>query len=471
MKSLGIRVDASEFIGIGHLFRCLRIAEQAHNSFNKITFIAYKPSKFYCQIIAESGFDLINIADKNDLKFLENYNCDYLIKDHYGLDIDWESSARAKVEKLIVMDDRIDTHHVCDIYINQNPYTISPTSLPMDCLILSGLRYAILPKAILNLEHRPLNNNILVSFGGSDPTNEIQKCLEAFKDFEQLQFHFIGGKENPDNQEISDICSHHEHYTYHHFIDNIHEIASNAYACITSGGTLLRELIYMQVPCYLITNNNIQIPFANYYDAHNAVFYAGNYDAVTAHDIQKSFKTFVTDKALMRTYKHNMAALIDGKGINRIINNLIAPPIWLTSATAQHCKTIYKWRNHPATRQYSANSKKIDYDEHKQWFKNKLADKNSYFFIAYNNNEEIGVIRFDSAKNDFIVSLYLSPYQHGKGYGAFILLQGIKALKEKGLTSIKLIANILDNNRQSQYAFQKAGFTQGHNNQWYKELP
>jgi len=470
MLSLAIRVDASAQIGIGHLFRCLRLAENLRSHFKTITFIAHNPSDFYHGKVQKHGFQLHTIPAQDDLGFLESENYDYIIKDHYTLDQKWEEQARAKTLKFIVMDDRADQHHDCDIYINQNPVEITPAHLPNDCFILDGLRYAILPDALLGYKNNPKGKDILISLGGSDPTNELQKCLTAFQDMDDFQFHFIAGKENPNAAEIEEMCTSTPHYTYHHFINNIHEMAVQAYGCITAGGTLLRELIYMQTPCYLITNHDVQIPIAEYFNAQEAVFYAGHHKAVTAADIKSSFTTFISDNNRFETYQENMKDLIDGNGLSRIANAITADKITMAPATKDHCKMIYDWRNHPTTRQYSGDTNEITFENHSKWFDTKLQDPKSLIFIAQVDNTEIGVIRFDHGENGLIVSLYLSPDHHGYGYGAPILLAGIKTLKEKGLTPITLIAKIFEINKASQNAFKKAGFTQIAPENWEKDL-
>lgn len=467
---LAIRVDASAQIGIGHLFRCLRLAEHLRSHFETITFIAHNPSDFYHATAQEHGFQLQAIPTQDDLGFLESGNYDYIIKDHYTLDQKWEEQARAKTSKFIVMDDRADQHHTCDIYINQNPVEITPAHLPDDCLILDGLRYAILPDALLGYKNNPKGKDILISLGGSDPTNELQKCLTAFHDMDDFHLHFITGKENPNAAEIEKICANTPHYTYHHFIDNIHELAAQAYACITAGGTLLRELVYMQTPCFLITNHDVQIPIAEYFSAQNAVFYAGHYTTITTADIKSSFTAFISDKNRFETYRKNMKDLIDGNGLSRITNAITADKITMMPATKDHCKMIYDWRNHPTTRQYSGDTNEITFENHSKWFDTKLQDPNSLILIAQVDKTEIGVIRFDHCENGLIVSLYLSPDQHGHGYGAPILLAGIQTLKEKGLTPITLIAKIFDINKASQNAFKKAGFTQITPESWEKDL-
>ncbi len=470
MNHLGIRVDASATIGIGHLFRCLNFANYARKNFETITFIAHTPSDFYREKVKEYGFELQTIMEQDDLEFLSAQSYDFVIKDHYTLDDKWEKNARAKTTKLIVIDDCAHKNHKCDIYINQNPVTITPSNLPNDCMILSGLRYAILPETLLNLINKPINNDILISLGGSDPTNELQKCLTAFKDMDTFQFHFIAGKENLNAHEIKKSCAKISHFTYHHFIDNIHELAATMRACITAGGTLLRELIYMQTPCYLITNHDNQIPIADYFKSQNAVFYAGHHNTISTDDIKTSFRNFINNESALKAYKQNMTCLLDGKGLPRITKVITTPSIQLNPATMSHCKVVYDWRNHPTTRQHSSNSTEIILTTHNKWFERKLNDNQSHIFIAQTNNADIGVLRYDASKHGLTVSLYLSSDYHGYGYGTVILLAGIKTLKKNGLTPTTLIAKILEDNKASQNAFKKAGFVQVSKDNWKKDL-
>ena len=93
--------------------------------------------------------------------------------------------------------------------------------------------------------------------------------------------------------------------------------------------------------------------------------------------------------------------------------------IFLRKATYEDVDLLFKWANDPAVRNNAFNQEKIDYQEHKKWFKNRLEDKNTLIYILTKNSKDIGQIRVDIDNGvgeiDFSVAkserclLYTSP--------------------------------------------------------------
>ena len=78
-------------------------------------------------------------------------------------------------------------------------------------------------------------------------------------------------------------------------------------------------------------------------------------------------------------------------------NNLI-----LREANKSDLKFLFELANDEMCRAFAFNKKNILIDEHKDWFYEKLRNKqNSRIFIAINNkNERIGQIRFERRNNN-----------------------------------------------------------------------
>src|SRR5690606_30453084 len=86
--------------------------------------------------------------------------------------------------------------------------------LPQTCRKLLGPEYALLRpefhQAKKTLRKRDGKiRRILVFFGGSDPTNETKKALEAIKQLNrpEIAVDVVVGTANPYQEEIKQICS------------------------------------------------------------------------------------------------------------------------------------------------------------------------------------------------------------------------------------------------------------------------
>ena len=81
-------------------------------------------------------------------------------------------------------------------------------------------------------------------------------------------------------------------------------------------------------------------------------------------------------------------------------------------------KKIWEWRNDPNTRKMFANSEFISWKSHKKWFEEIIKSENSMILLAYKDDLDIGMVRFDfKSSNAAEVSLNFNPDARGKGYG------------------------------------------------------
>ena len=139
-KNLFIRVDASPEIGIGHVLRCIALAEELRNIFDKIIFLSKKNAGSIIEVILKNGFEVL-IIDTQNKKTLKNNsklnnesriiknllisyekNLNFLLIDHYDISSNYESSLRKIFKKIFVIDDLANRKHDCDLLIDQNYY-------------------------------------------------------------------------------------------------------------------------------------------------------------------------------------------------------------------------------------------------------------------------------------------------------------------------------------------------------------
>ena len=65
-NNLFIRVDSSSEIGIGHMMRCLTLAQELKNNFDKIIFLTQKDSGDFIGTIMKNKFEVIFIPTTNN---------------------------------------------------------------------------------------------------------------------------------------------------------------------------------------------------------------------------------------------------------------------------------------------------------------------------------------------------------------------------------------------------------------------
>lgn len=220
MKSKAVfRADASLDIGTGHVMRCLTLADalqkRGYECFficrehpgNLIEFIQAKGYHVYplpfSQLTSsnhseDEGMSLVHSAwlgssQQEDAaacqKTLVNIKPQWLIVDHYALDISWEEVVKPYCVRLMVIDDLADRVHQCDLLLDQTfgrqVEEYAPL-VPARCKVLCGAHYALLRPEFsewrsYSLQRRrpPELKQILVTMGGVDKNNATGLTLDV----------------------------------------------------------------------------------------------------------------------------------------------------------------------------------------------------------------------------------------------------------------------------------------------------
>lgn len=224
---VAFRVDASLQIGIGHVMRCLTLADalaakgasclflcKAHEG----NLIDYIQRKGHIARSLQSASDTSTVIHLLSPTFdststllahshwlgssqaqdaeacacvLAEYCPDWLIVDHYGLDATWEEALAPYSRHLMVIDDLADRFHQCDLLLDQTfgrqEADYRPL-VPQHCRLLCGSKYALLRPEFAalrpySLKRRtsPALHRLLISMGGVDKDNATSKVLQALR--------------------------------------------------------------------------------------------------------------------------------------------------------------------------------------------------------------------------------------------------------------------------------------------------
>lgn len=213
---VAFRVDASIQIGTGHVMRCLTLADTLHESGVECVFVSRAHTGHLHEMIIARGHKLAALpapviaasatpgespahahwlgtdwaADVEETKeALDGETADWLVVDHYALDVRWERALRPCCKRLMVIDDLADRAHDCDLLLDQNLGRAQAEYLelvPSGCTLLTGPDYALLRPEFAALRQQSLARrrtagleHLLVTMGGVDKDNATGKVLEA----------------------------------------------------------------------------------------------------------------------------------------------------------------------------------------------------------------------------------------------------------------------------------------------------
>lgn len=499
--NIAFRVDASLKIGSGHVMRCLTLADALRSAGAQCHFICRDHTGNMAGLIASRGFKVSLLpasgGDTSTCRLeaetrhavwlrtdwmsdaeqargcLGSIPVDWLIVDHYAIDARWEQEMRPLCRRLMVIDDLADRQHDCDLLLDQNLYEAMETRydkmVPAGCKKLLGPTYALLrPEfsiARKGLRHRTGQvSRVLVSFGGADPTNETEKTLLALAGIGEgrIEVDVVVGGGNPHKERIEEFCSSREGFRCHCMVDNMAELMAAADVAIGAGGATTWERCAVGLPSLVTVLAENQLALVEHAARQGLLFYLGQAQAVTPKMIQDSLEVFALSPQSLQSYSTRGLATVDAEGVQRVVRTLCPPRISIRRAVAEDCDAVYAWRNAEETRRYIFDDRTIPLETHREWFRNTLDNPARVLLIGEIDGKPVGVLRYDLACCEALISVYLVPGGQGRGIGSQFIRSGSLWLKEH-LPVIKTInAKIFKENVASLRAFEAAGYVEHH---------
>lgn len=360
------RCDSSINIGIGHVMRCITLANALRIQGVRCSFICRIHEGSIISLIKKHGFIVyeltsnstshrpystsghlswLGISQKQDAKecifILNQIKPDWLIIDHYALDATWEKTLRPYCKKIMVLDDLADRVHDCDLLLDQSigrQKSDYRHYLPLKTKLLLAPKYLLirtpfLDAALKSKESRPRSTiqNIFISMGGMDNHNYISQILLALVDLHKelsINVNIIISSLAP---HINEIYSLQKKLPFH---INIHDDCDavdmanfmlKADIAISASGFTSYELVCMHVPTLLIPLSDIQYKVAKelvkFTPVHILDFKTKNIENEIRRKVFNIVKLTEFYKDI-RNQSHE-GFYIDGKGLQRVIQYLM----------------------------------------------------------------------------------------------------------------------------------------------------
>jgi len=360
------RVDASSMIGLGHLYRCTVIANTAKMHGFKVHFICRENTTYDYNLLKkmELDFTLLSSSEHNqitdeigrkevysgwlgatsredsrqviDIIKSSNVKHKVIISDHYGTDKEWDDLVVVYCDVLVKLSDRPITKTSADIVLDQtlerdrseyNKVTAN------DCEVLAGTKYSLINPAFLKLrdeaiKRRRNNNvlqNVLVSFGGSDPLNLTKRFFEHLANYPQpISYDVVCGSCNPHLLEIQEtidkLTENNYNISLHIDTSEMPKLMLNADIAVGAAGSACWERAILGLPSIIVAFENNQIDISSSLKDKRA--------ALTVElehfesDITESMALLCNDLDLRKEISINSSLLCDGHGAERLITRL-----------------------------------------------------------------------------------------------------------------------------------------------------
>ena len=263
---------------------------------------------------------------------------DWLVIDHYALDIHWESAIRDQCKRMMVIDDLADRPHLCDLLLDQNWFGFQPKDryealIPEGCERLLGPTYALLGPEYLQLRDLTRQRNgdvqkVLIFLGGSDSTNQTAKVLNALGDgaLRQLELDVVIGVNHPDPEGIRRLVEARPVAQLHAGLRSLANLMANADLMVGAGGTTNWERMCLGLPSIVIGIARNQ--FAGSMALGNAgyITYLGNAEDVSEFDIATAVGHCIEHPGLLAEQSARARNMVSGTGALKVAEAILTYP-------------------------------------------------------------------------------------------------------------------------------------------------
>ncbi len=177
---------------------------------------------------------------------------------------------------------------------------------------------------------RTADGGILITTGGSDSFNLAgQLLMEAMKydALKEKEYHVVSGSLNPHIGELQALAQKHENIHIHCNVTNMAELMAESEVALSAGGSTLYELCAVGVPVIAFSFAENQERLVQTFVKRGIAQYGGNYRTDGNKMIQNTIaglETLLEDENLRTEYRKKARTLVDGKGAERIAEALLS---------------------------------------------------------------------------------------------------------------------------------------------------
>lgn len=325
------RADASTDIGTGHIMRCLTLANLLKEKGAKVAFVCSDAPGNLIDYIVNDGFEVFplkaglvkRLDGEETFQIVRKYKADLLIVDHYQLDMSWELIIRKADTKIMVIDDLANREHDCDLLLDQNYFReyekrydglVAPS-----CRKLLGPKYLLLRREFYQAEQDARDKTeakeILIFYGGSDPTNETVKVLEALQHMNtsNLNIHVVVGQSNPEKERIEGICKE-KNYHFYIQIDYLASVMAKADLSLGAGGVTMWERCFLGLPSIVTIVAENQRESTEAAADYGAVYNLDWHESVKMTDLVDTMNRLVENPSELEVMSYKAKKLMHSNG-------------------------------------------------------------------------------------------------------------------------------------------------------------
>lgn len=359
MANIAFRADGGKNVGMGHIVRCLSLAEAFRRYGHQVYFFSKldegikraKQEKFLVVKLSSEeqepkGFfygdpAYLNTEINEIISLLSKYQIDLLFIDSYNVSEQYFSNLKLHVRKLAYIDDVNKFPYPVDIVINGNitGEDFEYRKYDKKQVLLLGPRYNMIRPEFCNLPLRIIKEKvaeIMFTTGGADPYNVTEKLLSILlqnKLFDNIQINVLVGSGFTNCRDLINFKQNHGNVSLYsnsglsHKYPNIEFSSVSALMlrsdmAISAGGSTLYELTACGTPALVIILADNQEAIVEKMDELGYVIKLGWHYQLNEDLVIGKLRGLINDYELRKEMSSKGQKLVDGYGTDRIVQSI-----------------------------------------------------------------------------------------------------------------------------------------------------
>lgn len=480
-----IRADASSTIGVGHVMRCIALAQAWQASGGEAVFCSRELPSFLSDRLKDEGFQTAEIhnamgslQDANDLvNIARKLAATAVVLDGYQFDSEYQRYLGDNDFVTLLVDDCAELPaYYTDFVLNQNLGAVASryAGVAKYSELLLGTEFALIRKEFTRHKQKERSEykspyKVLVTLGGADPTNATQTVIDGLKRAvkHEWEARVIVGGLHPSHRTFTELMRQDARFE---ILSNVQDMAEQyawADIVVAAGGGSNWEMCYFGLPRIVVVIAENQRSIAQNLEESGIALNLGDSVSLNTDRIACALATMLESPRSMSQASRKAIALIDGNGANRIVQHLmgssatsLTTPSSLSRANSglkfrkakmSDWATLLNWRNDAASRQFSRNHDRVSAPTHRAWLRACLRNCHRRLLIAEIGGELVGTVRIDY-EDPAEISWTVAPHARGRGFGKLI----VHSILEDFDAPIKAV--ITKDNLPSRRIAESAGF-------------
>jgi UDP-2,4-diacetamido-2,4,6-trideoxy-beta-L-altropyranose hydrolase len=336
-----VRADANVAMGVGHVMRCVALAQSWQDQGGRVTFVMAQSTPAIEQYLRKERLELVHSpaipGSREDARCLgeisKERDADWLIVDGYQFGQDYQLAIKQAGLKLLSVDDTGNCqHYFADVILNQNvtaSEAMYPFREPYTCLLL-GSKYVVLrrefePWRKWQRSFAAIAQRILVTMGGSDPDVLTLPLMKALSEIggPDLRVIVVAGGSNPRVTELQQAAN--EIGSRIQLLADVRDMATimadSDLAIICGGGTLW-EALYMSCPTLTYSRPGIQQQIVEALSSSGGILDLGLAENFSESRLQTAVEGLISSIERRRSMSRRGREIIDGWGTNRVLEGM-----------------------------------------------------------------------------------------------------------------------------------------------------